>query len=79
MHNGQDAVGASGAWATVTWGRPTYGVGRPPGGPAAPPLWPGSFPTVTWFNLLVHDQSFARNDVQNNFPRDFETQKIFLV
>ena len=54
-------------------------VGRPQGGPPGAPLWPDSFVTVTNFENLVHVQNFARKDIQIIFPRDFETQKIFLV
>ena len=60
-------------------GRPTCGVGQPQGGPPSGPLWPDSSSMVVNFEILVHDQKFARKDVQNDFLKDFETQKIFLV
>ena len=64
-------VGASGARAMATRVRPTWGFGRPPGGPAAAPLWPLSFNGHMEDDLGVLGQNFARKDVQIIFPKGF--------
>ena len=66
-HNGYGAVGEGGACPTVTWGQ----VGRPHGGPAGSPLWPGISSTVKNFENMVHGQKFARKHVQIIFPKGF--------
>ena len=78
-HNGQEAIGEGGAQEPLALGWPTYGVGQPQGGPPCGPLWPDSSSMVINFEILVHDQKFAQKDVQNDFSKDFETRKIFLV
>ena len=78
-HNGHGAVGEGGAQEPLALGRPTCGIGRPQGGPPGAPIWPDSLSMVIYFETLMHVQNFARKDVQNNYPKDFETQKIFLV
>ena len=54
-------------------------VGRPHGGPAGSPLLPGISSTVKYFETLVHGQSLLENMSKLFFPKDFKTQKIFLV
>ena len=78
-HNSQVAVGEGRAQEPLALGRPTCGVGRPQGGPPGAPLWPGDSSMVINFKNMVHDQKFARKDVQIIFPKGLKTQKIFLV
>jgi len=77
--NGYVAVGEGGAQEPLALGRPACGVGRPQGGPPGASIWPGDSSTVINFENMVLGQKFARKDVQNIFPKDFKTQKIFLV
>ena len=64
-------VGEGGAQEPLALGRPTYGVGRPQGGPPGTPLWPDASSTVMNFGNMVHGQKFARKDVQIIFPKGF--------
>ena len=66
--------GAVGPRSADLWGRPA------PGWDPWCPLWPGASSTVKNFENMVHGQKFARKYVQIIFfPKDFKTQKIFLV
>ena len=77
-HNGYGAVGEGGAQEPLALGRPTYGVGRPQGGPPGAPLRYGSSSTVKFFENMVHGQKFARKDVQIIFPKGFQnSENIF--
>ena len=77
-HNGQEAVGESGAQEPLALGRPTYGVGRPQSGPPVASLWPGDSSTVINFENMVHGQKFARKDVQIIFfQRILKLKKYF--
>jgi len=78
-HNGYGAVGEGWAQEPLALGQPTYGVGRPQGGPPSAPFRPDASSTVMNFGNMVHGQKFARKDVQIIFPKGLKTQKIFLV
>ena len=77
--NGQVAVRKGGAQEPLLLGRPTCGVGRPPVGPPDSQLLPDASSMVLNFENVVHDQSLLERDVQVYSPKDFKTQKIFLV
>ena len=76
-HNGQVTVGASGACTMATRVRLTWGFGRPPGGPAAVPLWLLSSNSHMEDDHGVLGQSFARKDVQINFQKILKLRKYF--
>ena len=74
-HNGYGAVGEGGACPTVTWGQ----VGRPHGGPAGSPLWPGISSTVKYFENVVHGQSLLEKMFKFIFQKISKLRKMFLV
>ena len=78
-HNSHRAVGEGGPQEPLALGRPTCGVGRPQGGPLDAPLWPGDSSMVINFENMVHGQGLLENMSKLFFPKDFKTQKIFLV
>ena len=76
-HNGQVTVGESGTRTTATRVRLTWGFGRPPGGPAAIPLWLLSSNGHMEDDHGVLGQNFARKDVQINFQKILKLRKYF--
>ena len=76
-HNGYGAVGEGGAQEPSALGRPTCGIGQPQGGPPSAPLRTGASSTDKFFENMVHDQKFARKDVQIIFPKGLKLKKYF--
>ena len=55
-------------------------VGRPQGGPPGAPLWPDASSMIMNFGNMVHDQKFARKDVQIIFPKGLKnSENIFGI
>ena len=72
-------VGEGGAQEPLALGRPTCGVGRPQGGPPVSPFDLVIPQQLSSLKICCTAKSLLEKMSKLFFPKDFKTQKIFLV